>query len=235
LVGTAHISKKSAEEVKEVIDKVNPDCILVELCDKRAEQIRRKLRIDPNTKQLSILEGTIPPAFSPQGPFGHMMKGLYDMLRVLGFDPGLEMKVAMEEAANKRIPLVLGDQDVQVTMQRVGAHFNLSKLLSMATSKVSNMPNLGGSLSDLKDIDQAIEKLKDRKTAREVTRLMDHVAPEIMRGLLHERDEFMARKIRQTPGTKLVGVVGLAHLDGLERLLLGNKPPAVGDHGVIQL
>jgi hypothetical protein len=123
------------------------------LCDKRAEQIRRKLRIDPNTKQLSVLEGTIPPAFSPQGPFGHMMKGLYgmplfcviesffqasdsrsDMLRVLGFDPGLEMKVAMEEAANKRIPLVLGDQDVQVTMQRVGAHFNLSKFLSMATS-----------------------------------------------------------------------------------------------------
>jgi hypothetical protein len=92
------------------------------------------------------------------------------------------------------------------------------------------MPNLGGSLSDLRDIDQAIEKLKDRKTAREVwcsvscptvvyftltfvylihldpqvTRLMDQVAPEIMRGLLHERDEYMARKIRQTPGTKLV-------------------------------
>jgi hypothetical protein len=35
--------------------------------------------------------------------------------------------------------------------------------------------------------------------------------------------------------TVQVGVVGLAHLDGLERLLLGNKPPAVGDHGVIQL
>jgi len=41
LVGTAHISKTSAEEVRSVIRSVNPDNVFVELCDDRAAAIRR--------------------------------------------------------------------------------------------------------------------------------------------------------------------------------------------------
>ena len=31
LVGTAHVSKESVEEVKETIKAINPDCVAVEL------------------------------------------------------------------------------------------------------------------------------------------------------------------------------------------------------------
>ncbi|CAD7698987.1 unnamed protein product [Ostreobium quekettii] len=40
LIGTAHISKKSAEEVKETINFVKPDVVMVELCHDRAIRLR---------------------------------------------------------------------------------------------------------------------------------------------------------------------------------------------------
>lgn len=43
LVGTAHISKKSAEEVRSVIRAVRPDTVFLELCDARAAAMRSKM------------------------------------------------------------------------------------------------------------------------------------------------------------------------------------------------
>ena len=41
LIGTAHISKKSAEEVREVIRRVKPDTVMLELCEGRAKVLRK--------------------------------------------------------------------------------------------------------------------------------------------------------------------------------------------------
>ncbi len=38
----------------------------------------------------------------------------------------------------------------------------------------------------------------------------------IVQVLLHERDEFMARELRKQSG-RVVAVVGMAHMDGIER------------------
>ena len=40
LVGTAHVSKESVEEVKETIKTLQPDCVAVELDEKRADSIQ---------------------------------------------------------------------------------------------------------------------------------------------------------------------------------------------------
>lgn len=41
LVGTAHVSSASAEEVRDVIKQVKPGTVMVELCAGRAEQMLR--------------------------------------------------------------------------------------------------------------------------------------------------------------------------------------------------
>ncbi len=41
------------------------------------------------------------------------------MLKTLGMDPGLEFKVAMEEAQKLRARIVYGDANVQETMRRI--------------------------------------------------------------------------------------------------------------------
>ena len=42
LIGTAHISKESVKEVKEAIEKYQPDIVAVELCKRRYEAITKK-------------------------------------------------------------------------------------------------------------------------------------------------------------------------------------------------
>ena len=39
LIGTAHVSKESVEEVKETIKTLQPDCVAIELDEKRYESI----------------------------------------------------------------------------------------------------------------------------------------------------------------------------------------------------
>jgi pheromone shutdown protein TraB len=47
LVGTAHISRKSADEVRAVIRSVKPDTVFLELCEQRAEALRSSMRRGP--------------------------------------------------------------------------------------------------------------------------------------------------------------------------------------------
>ena len=42
LVGTAHISKDSAQEVKELIEQEKPDSVCVELCSARYNSINNR-------------------------------------------------------------------------------------------------------------------------------------------------------------------------------------------------
>ena len=45
LVGTAHVSKNSAEEVRELINIVKPSTVMVELCRKRADKLRSNTQV----------------------------------------------------------------------------------------------------------------------------------------------------------------------------------------------
>ena len=58
LVGTAHVSRQSAEEVRELIRVVRPSTVMVELCTERAE----RMRSTPNVNTL------VPCSFSPSLP-----------------------------------------------------------------------------------------------------------------------------------------------------------------------
>ena len=44
LVGTAHVSRESAQQVADVIQKESPDTVCVELCQSRYQAIRQKER-----------------------------------------------------------------------------------------------------------------------------------------------------------------------------------------------
>jgi len=62
--------------------------------------------------------------------------------------------------------------------------------------------------------------MKNRRRVRKVTAILDRNCPEVSKALLHERDLYMIhtlQQVGQTGAQKVVGVVGLAHLDGIER------------------
>ena len=114
IVGTAHISRKSADLVKEVIESEKPDVVCVELDEKRFKALSEKNRwenLDIKTiirqKQLStLLVNLVLSAY--QKKLGEK----------LGVTPGTELLEAANTAKELNIPVELCDREVRITLRR---------------------------------------------------------------------------------------------------------------------
>jgi pheromone shutdown-related protein TraB len=127
----------------------------------------------------------------------------------LGVKPGAEMLAAAQASERVNAELVLADRDVKVTLQRTwrGMPF-------WARMKV--LSQLLASLFIREEISkEEIEKLKESDALSEAMEMLADQSPEMKRILIDERDQFMAEKIRQAPGKRIVAVVGAGHVKGL--------------------
>lgn len=220
LIGTAHISKRSADQVLQIMQRVRPDSVMVELCEGRARRMQEEDGQDP-FKQLSAQVSRI---FA--GPFAGFgapfleasLRSFYNVFKLLGFVPGLEFKVAMNEAKKLKIPVVYGDQESSKTFQRLSSVFSLDRLMRINSDAAHNqqMQSLFQQIQ-ANSIEEMVEKLKNRKLVRRFVQVMKQAYPEVVNVMLTERDVVMAANLRRCPGKVVVGVVGLAHLDGIEK------------------
>ena len=215
LVGTAHVSKESVDEVKQTITDIKPDCVAVELDEKRADSIKNPSRYSELDliKVLKRKEGFL--------LLANLMLASYQRRMGLnaGVKPGDEMIAAMNAAEDNKIPCSLVDRPIQITLKRAwgknsfwGKMKLLAALLSSAFSKEEIAP-------------EEIEKLKQRN---EMDSMMDELSdymPVIKEVLIDERDRYLASKIWNSEGNNIVAVLGAGHLPGVQAYLekLGNN------------
>ena len=209
LVGTAHVSKESVEEVKNTIAQIKPDCVAVELDEKRAETIKNPSRYSQLdlVKVLKNHEGFLLLANLILSSFQRRM-GLN-----AGVKPGDEMVAAMNAANENGIRCTLVDRPIQVTLKRAwgkntfwGKCKLLATLFSSAFSKEQIQPD-------------EIEKLK---VSSEMDSMMNELAeymPVIKTVLIDERDRYLASKIWESSGNNIVAVLGAGHLPGVQAYL----------------
>ena len=114
LIGTAHVSKESIDEVTQTIKSLNPDCVAIELDEKRADSIQNAEKYS----QLDIIkvlkrhEGFLLLANLILASFQRRM-GLN-----VGVKPGDEMLAAINTANEMNIPSVMVDRPIQITLKR---------------------------------------------------------------------------------------------------------------------
>jgi len=214
LVGTAHISKESVDLVEAVIEAEQPDCVCLELDDKRYQALTRQeqwqsldLKSIIKNKQLSTLIVSLMMA-SYQKRLGGQ----------LGVSPGAELLKAAQTAKKLQIPISLCDRDVRITLRRAWKSTSFWKKGYLLTSLLAG-------LFDREDISE--EKLSELKKKDVLTSLMDELGsslPDLKRVLIDERDIYLVEKIKSSPGEKVVAVVGAGHLAGmLEQFSADNK------------
>ena len=205
LIGTAHISQSSVDEVNDVIEQEKPDTVCIELCASRHQAMMEKdqwknmdiFKVVREGKSFLLFANLIMTAF--QKRLGSQ----------LGVKPGAEMLAAAQASERVNAELVLADRDVKVTLQRTwrGMPF-------WARMKV--LSQLLASLFIREEISkEEIEKLKESDALSEAMEMLADQSPEMKRILIDERDQFMAEKIRQAPGKRIVAVVGAGHVKGL--------------------
>jgi len=207
LVGTAHVSTSSVEDVRTTIDRVRPDSVCVELCQPRYESLTnpqawRKLDV------LSVLrEGK-----------AHLLLGSLIMTAFqrriasqLGVKPGAEMVAAIEGATAQGAQLVLADRRIEITLKRTAARLGF-------WPKVKALSSLLAGLFVPDSIDEEeIEKLKEEAQLADALAALAHEFPQAKETLIDERDRYLAQKIREAPGETVVAVVGAGHVAGIER------------------
>ncbi|WP_136805531.1 TraB/GumN family protein [Desulfosediminicola flagellatus] len=212
LIGTAHISQESVDLVKHVITTERPDCVCLELDDKRYQAMSSKenwqsldLKQIIRNKQLSTLLVSLLMS-SYQKKLGNQ----------LGVKPGAELLGAATTAKELGIPISLCDRDVRITLRRAWKSTSIFRKGYLLTSLLASM-------FDSEEIDE--NKLKELKQKDVLSNLMEEMGeslPELKRVLIDERDIYLAEKIKDTTGNTIVAVVGAGHVAGIKKVITSN-------------
>jgi len=206
MVGTAHVSKTSIEEVLSTIRDEKPQAVAVELCQARYDVMKNPLawqnmdifKVVKEKKAAFLMANLVMASF--QRRIGEKM----------GVKPGDEMRAAIEAAEADGIEVVLVDRNVQVTLARAwrGLGFwQKMKLLYGALLSIFEVEELG---------EADIERLKEKDVLTSAVEEMARYAPTIKEVLIDERDAYMARKIADIAASgRVVGVIGAGHMKGV--------------------
>ena len=210
LVGTAHVSQKSVELVEEKISEGDYDCIAVELCPPRYENLTN------NTwwKNLDIYQ------VLRQGKGSLLLINLalsaYQrrLAEKLGIEPGREMARAIELAREHRLPLEVIDRDITTTLQRMYSRVTFWQKLKLFSSLVASI-FVGEEITE-----EQIEALKEGDMLHSLLEEFGDVLPSVKHTLIDERDLYMTAKLidlaRQPDGPKnILAMVGAGHLPGM--------------------
>lgn len=223
LIGTAHVSRQSVQEVQNVIEEEKPDTVCIELCQSRYNSIIdrdrwRKMDIIKVIKEHKALFLLVNLALSSfQGRIA----------RQFGIQPGQEMLQGINSAKEIGAGLVLADRDIQVTFLRIWrslGFFSKLKLFGLIFASVFSDEDLN---------EEELEKLKTEDMLTLALSEFSSSFPQLKKVLIDERDMYLAQKIKEAPGKKVVAVVGAGHVPGIKArfhnnhdvLDLGSVPP----------
>jgi pheromone shutdown-related protein TraB len=209
LVGTAHVSRDSVEEVRRSIQAAKPDVVAVELCRRRFDVLSNPKRWE-ETDIVGIIREKKASFLFANIVLAAFQRRLGERL---GVRPGQEMHEAIQVAEAEDIPVALIDRPVQITLQRTWRKLSLRERLLLIGSSIA-------ALFETDDLDEdAVEQLKEKDV---LTAAVDEIAkraPTVKQVILDERDAYMARKIMDLEASRILAVVGAGHVNGLAEQL----------------
>jgi pheromone shutdown-related protein TraB len=205
LLGTAHVSRESVEEVRRVINEEKPDRVCVELDEGRHASMSQGTSWQNLNVGKVIREGK-----------GFLLMAnlvLASFQRRLGKDlgvkPGEEMLAAIQVSQELGIPYSLCDRNIQVTLRRAWGRTRLWGKVKMLSAMLASV------FTNEKLKPEDIEKLKQKDVLQSMMEELADYLPAAKAVLIDERDIYLATRIYQAEGSKVVAVVGAGHIGGI--------------------
>jgi pheromone shutdown-related protein TraB len=213
LVGTAHISRQSVDLVREVIERERPDCVCVELDPQRYAALAEEKRFEAQDLRQIIANRQLATLLM------NLVLGSYQkrLGMKLGVTPGSELLEATKVAEQFGIPISLCDRDIRITLRRAWHSLSLWRkfmLMSSLLASVFESPEIS---------EEELARIREKDVLSELMKELGDSLPELKRSLIDERDAYLAQKIRESEGSRLVAVVGAGHLEGMIRAIEANQ------------
>ncbi len=219
IIGTAHVSQKSVDEVREGIETFQPDVIAVELDEGRYLGLKQE-GAQPDVEK--ILDAKNFNQLLIQWVLAYIQRRIG---MDVGVEPGAEMKAAIAMAEEHNIEIALIDRDIRMTLQRfwgtMGIWEKLKMFYALAASLVSN---------DIEELN--IEELKKDDMVTYAMEEFEKFSPNASKALISERDAYMSHKLLRLASKKekILVVIGAGHKKGIEKFLADpSLLPAMGD------
>ena len=207
LIGTAHVSRESAELVQAVIEEEQPDTVSVELCQSRYQSIRQKanwqdmniIKVIKDKKAFLLLSNLLLASFQKR------------VAAKLDIKPGAEMLAAIESGEKQGAEIHLADRDIRITLSRTWRVMGL-------WDKLKILFQLALSLGEVDEIsEQDVEAMKQEDMLQLLLADVGKSLPVLKQILIDERDRYLTQKIKTAPGNKIVAVVGAGHVPGIKQ------------------
>jgi len=211
IIGTAHVSQQSVDEVRTAIEEFKPDVVAIELDTARYTAVKKQAR-DPSVDD--VLEVKNFNSLLVQWLLAYLQRKIgIDV----GVEPGAEMKIAITEAEQRGIPLALVDRDIRLTLLRFWSSLGFFEKIKMFWALITSIAEVDNG----QEID--IESLKEQNVIDAVMQEFRKFSPNGARALIDERDAFIAHQLlmlkEQKPEGCILAVVGAGHRQGISAYL----------------
>lgn len=205
ILGTAHVSKISKEEVLKTIDENAFDTICIELDQRRYNSLNNPKKWE-ETNIIDVIK-------KKQTGFllANLILSSYQkrVASKINSQSGIEMITAIKEAKEKNIHLELIDRDIQTTFSRIYQKHNLWQKAKLIVSLISAI------FDDEEINDKDIEALKQEDILDMALKDIEKAFPIVSEVLIDERNKILAQNIKKAPGNKILAIVGAAHIPGI--------------------
>ena len=221
LLGTAHVSRASADQVRKLIQTGGYDVIAVELCRSRFNAL-----MDPRSLAqmdlFSVIRQNRVYMVAANLVLSAYQQRLADQF---GIEPGAEQRTALRMAKELDMPVMLIDREIGITLKRISANLGWWKRYGLFAGLMAAM------VTSDEVTEEEVERLKDGDVLETAFAEFAADRRDLYVPLIEERDRYMAAKLRREMARlgakRVLAVVGAGHLKGItETLESGRGDPA---------
>lgn len=206
IVGANHVSSESAALVSSVLEAVKPDSVCVELDQKRYETFVN----GANWKELDIVE-----VFKQKKATMLLMQVLLGgFQKKLALDVkdkvGGEVRSAISYVEHNQKKICLVDRDVNITFKKIWRTMSFREKLYLPITFFESFE-----VSEDLPEEESIKELMKMDMVDSFFNQLKQRFPNIYKQMITERDLYQVCKIKESPGTVVVAILGNAHVRGV--------------------
>lgn len=210
IIGTAHVSQKSMEKVRETILENKPDIVAVELDTNRYQNLLNEKYGKKKEFQIrELIKGNNLTLFLVSGFLSYIQRKIGDDI---GVKPGSEMLAAVDAANEVGARIALIDRDISITLNRAIKKMSFIEKMKFIYGILASFFNKD---DEIKDIDSITEG----DALKEVMGYFQEMSPNAYDVLVNERDAYMAKMLLGIDGQNVIAVVGAGHQKGIKKYI----------------
>ncbi len=213
LLGTAHVSRASADKVHQLLASGEYDAVAVELCPSRHNAILNPDSLAQMDLFQVIRQGKVPMVTASLALGAYQQR----LAEQFGIEPGAEMRAAVEIAQRDGLPVLLIDREIGTTLKRIYRNVPWWKRFYLFSGLLASL------VSSEKVTEEEIERLKEGDILETTFAQFADQEKELFEPLIDERDRYMAARlleaVENTEHRHILAVVGAGHLQGIRKYL----------------